>query len=690
MSALEQIRKRPGLIISILGLALVLFIFTAISNPEKLFSDPSTIVKVNGEKIDYTQFQKRQEELRRQYELRGMKNVDNAMLQEQAIQSLIEENLMDNEMKRLGITVTGEELSKAMLGDNIPMAVQQLYWQRQQQGLYSGRDLYEAAFNPMNYGISAEDAQVLKEQWMDLEQQVAQMLKQQKFQTLVLGTLVANDLDARSQYDDNNNSTNVRMVRVDASTISDSDVEVSDADIKAQYNDDKEMYALDEDTYVVNYIVAEVTPSDEDRLEATQAVEGALAGLREQQGTNALNGNNKFVINRINTAAKYLPSNLADKLEALQQDSVIQVSFYDNKYTLAKYMGTESATDSITFDMIALAETANADSIINLLNNGTTLGDLAEGTVAQSQLGQRASMLNSNAQIGLVFGAAEEGNYFNAPDMVGSPNIIFRLAHKDAPVVKYSIAEVTYQLEPSATTINDTQARLRAYVENNPDAKAFAENATAANFTSLQDKVTNQSLSVGNVPDSRGLAKWAVKAKKGQVSEVYSADDKSAFIAGALADKYDKGYTPLRDTQVDAQSRAKAVRAKKIAKLQEQYDGKATSLEGYAQAMNARIDTTTVTFGQNYARGVMPGDSKFIAAASEAEAGKLTGPMGTEYSVIVFEVIDREAPSREFDAVNDATYFQQNMGAQALLRNFPQILRAKADVDNRVQKFYQD
>lgn len=50
MSALEEIRKRPGLIISILGLALVLFIFTAISNPEKLFSDPTTIAKVNGKK----------------------------------------------------------------------------------------------------------------------------------------------------------------------------------------------------------------------------------------------------------------------------------------------------------------------------------------------------------------------------------------------------------------------------------------------------------------------------------------------------------------------------------------------------------------------------------------------------------------------------------------------------------------
>ena len=103
MSALEQIRKRPALIISILGLALLLFIFTAISNPEKLFSDPSTIAKVDGKKIDYADFQQRVDQLRSQYEAQGYKNIDNAMLQEQAMQSLIDEQLMNAEMEKLGI-----------------------------------------------------------------------------------------------------------------------------------------------------------------------------------------------------------------------------------------------------------------------------------------------------------------------------------------------------------------------------------------------------------------------------------------------------------------------------------------------------------------------------------------------------------------------------------------------------------
>ena len=690
MSALEQIRKRPGLIISILGLALVLFIFTAISNPEKLFSDPSTIAKVNGQKIDHSDFQRRQEEIRRQYESRGLKNIDNAMLQEQAMQSLIEESLMNSELEELGITVTGEELGKAMLGENIPMAVQQLYWQRQQAGMPVGRQLHDMITNPAQYQLDAETAQQLKQEWMDMEKSVSEMLKQQKFQTLVLGTLPVNELDAMAQYEDNNNSTEVRYTIVDASGISDSDIEVSEADLKKQYDQDKALYTLDDDTYVLSYIVAEVTPSDEDRLEATQAVENALMELRSTPGTDAVSTNNKFVINRYNTVAKYLPANLRDKLESLAQDSVQQISFYDNKYTLAKFLGTDRMSDSITFDMIALAETADADSIMGLLNGGTAIDALAEGTVLQSQLGQRASLLNGNAQIAMVFGQAEVGKYFNAADLTGTNSVIFRLAGKDAPETAYSIAEITYQLDPSTTTINDIQSKLRAYVTNNNDAKSFVDNAVSAGYTALPASVTKSSMSVAGVPDTRSLAKWAVDARKGQVSDVYSDDDKTIFIAGALTNKYDKGFTPLSDSQVSAQTRAKVVRARKLEKLMDQYNGKGNNVDSYAQAMNAKVDTTTVSFGQNYARGFMPNDGKLIAIASEAEAGRTVGPEATDYSVVVLEVISKNKPGREFDEVNDATYFQQTMGAQVLLRNFSQILRAKADVDNKIQSFFRD
>ena len=89
MSTLEQIRQRPILIISILGLALLLFILTAVDRPGELFTDNHTVAKVDGEKIDYMEFQKRVEQQQEQLQGRGYTNVDAAQVQEYVLQQRV-------------------------------------------------------------------------------------------------------------------------------------------------------------------------------------------------------------------------------------------------------------------------------------------------------------------------------------------------------------------------------------------------------------------------------------------------------------------------------------------------------------------------------------------------------------------------------------------------------------------------
>ena len=132
MSALEQIRQRPILIISILGLALLLFILTAVDNPGELFSDNHTVAKVDGQKIDYMEFQRRVEQQSEQMRAQGYTDIDNARLQQQVLQSMINEVLLNEEYKALGLTVTDNELSNAMLGENPNPIVTQMV---QQMGL---------------------------------------------------------------------------------------------------------------------------------------------------------------------------------------------------------------------------------------------------------------------------------------------------------------------------------------------------------------------------------------------------------------------------------------------------------------------------------------------------------------------------------------------------------------------------
>ena len=53
MATLEKIRSKSVLLVSIIFVALFLFIITIIDNPLGLFMDNTTVVNVNGEKINY-------------------------------------------------------------------------------------------------------------------------------------------------------------------------------------------------------------------------------------------------------------------------------------------------------------------------------------------------------------------------------------------------------------------------------------------------------------------------------------------------------------------------------------------------------------------------------------------------------------------------------------------------------------
>ncbi|MDE6007626.1 MAG: SurA N-terminal domain-containing protein, partial [Muribaculaceae bacterium] len=64
MATLEKIRSKSVFLIIVIGVALLAFIVgDAITNGRNLFGDHTTVAKVGGEKIDYTDYMRKREEL---------------------------------------------------------------------------------------------------------------------------------------------------------------------------------------------------------------------------------------------------------------------------------------------------------------------------------------------------------------------------------------------------------------------------------------------------------------------------------------------------------------------------------------------------------------------------------------------------------------------------------------------------
>lgn len=685
MSTLEQIRQRPVLIISILGVALLLFILTAVDRPGELFTDSHTVAKVDGEKIDYLEFQKRVEQQQEQMQQRGYTNVDVAQVQEYVLQQMVNESLLKKEFERLGLTVTDTELSQAMLGATPSPYVQQMV---QSMGIPSAQLLYEAAFNPTKSGVTPEQAPQFQSAWAELEKNTEEMMLQQKFMALFAGTLTANKLDAKALYEDNATTSTIVYAKKDLSTLKDADFTPTDAEINDLYNQEKNRYRINEKQVVINYIAVDVVPSTDDLAAAQREVEDAIVGLRMNEGTDAVASNGKFYVNRVSTTEASLAPALKKAVPSMAKDSVAMISFIDNQYTIAKLLDVTTSIDSVLVDVAFINETADADSVIARLNTGASKIDMGDA-IAQSQDSMWVSLLDPGiAQFKDQIATAETGSYFKPEG--GQNGMTMRVRSRKAPVAVYDVAEITYDVVPSNATIQKLNGDLRKYLDDNTTAAKFTSEATKAGYSALSAIVTPSTLSINGIQESRGAAKWALDAKKDQVSGVFNNDRDSRLLAVAVNDVYDGKFVPATNETVRNYLTNKVMNRKKAEKLIADYNGKGKSVAEYAAAMQVKADTTQVTFGQPYVRNFPMYESALQANVAVAKKGELVGPVALNQSVVVFTVTDVTAPSREFDYKNDAMVFNQREGVASFQRTLPAVLLGNKKVENKIQKFHSD
>ena len=137
MATLEKIRSKSGLLIVVIGLALLAFIIgDALTNSRNIFGDHTTVAKAGSAKIDITEYQQKREELNQQLEEArrqnpaSVANFDTQTLPEMAIQQLLQEQLLLNAAEKAGVQVTGNLLRYYMLetpgNQDVMRLVQQL------------------------------------------------------------------------------------------------------------------------------------------------------------------------------------------------------------------------------------------------------------------------------------------------------------------------------------------------------------------------------------------------------------------------------------------------------------------------------------------------------------------------------------------------------------------------------------
>ncbi len=479
MATLEKIRSKSVLLLVIIGLALVAFIIgDFFTSGRTIFGTGTTVAKVGGQKIDVQEFQQRMEQANQQVQQSGQK-VDQAVLQQQVLGAMVGEKLFKKEMEDLGLKVTDAELTDAMLGSGSFYLDGML----RQQGIESARALHDMAYNPVNYGIDEASAAQLRQYWLSLEAQMEESLLRQKFNNLFMGTLTANELDAKALYEENAATAVVAYAMKDFSTLSDDDYAVTDKEIQAEWEKNKQNYVLDAPQRAISYIAVEIAPSAEDVTAAEKEVEDAIDALKSQPATEGLVDKVDFIVNRNKVAASsILDTRLKKFADSTSVGNAALVSRIGNDFTLAKLIGKSVETDSVSVNIFAVrGSRATADSIIRELNGGRVSIDSisAIAGVESVQKDLNLSLLDPQvASLRDALASATTGTYF-IPDTTSAEGaLVVRVNSRKAPVTVYDIAEIRYTAEPSRATVNKLEADLQTFINNNKTAADFVANAS--------------------------------------------------------------------------------------------------------------------------------------------------------------------------------------------------------------------
>ena len=690
MATLEKIRKRSTLLLIVVGAALLAFVIgDFFTSGRTLFGNGTTIAKVGSHKIDIQEFQRRYEEANQQYQQQNAK-IDPAALHQRVLYGMIQEQLLNQEIEDLGIQVTDDELSKSMLGSNAHSPMIQF---AQQMGFESPQQLYDVAFNPGKYGVPAEQAQQVQALWLRQEQQMEQLLKQQKFQALLAGALVANELDAKSYYDGNASTSHMAYVKKSYMDLPNDKYPVSKEELKAQYNKDKNMYKVDDEIRKVNYIAVNIEPSQADIAEGRTLVDTTVVKLAATKDLDAVNGDSNFGVERRSTTASAITN---PQLKSFVTDStagaVKMLSFINDEYTIAKLLSKKMAVDSINIDFIAYqGDAAGRDSLLAALNSGVAFD---EALKMPGVAGGQADVWNSFASAPdneLKERILNAGTGYFISDSTATDARIVRVNSKKAPVAVYDYATVTYKVSPADATIAKLNEDLASFMSGITDADSLTVvRALNAGYSLQPAVITANSAALGNVPYSRNAVKWAMDAKKGQVSPIMEDGQNDRLIVVALDEVIKPGYMPLSDDDVLMAVTEKVRNSKKAADLIAQYKGKASDLAGYAQAMQSTVDSTDVTFGQMFIPGVGAMESVLLGQVPVSEKGALVGPIEGTNGVYVYQVYDIDSQSRPYDYKENAARYDQQYGNQAVLQNFFDIMMKKNKVVNNTLQFYND
>lgn len=709
MAALGKIRSEGVLLICIISLGLFAFIAEeAFRSCESSSNDARQQVgEVLGEKINVTEFQKLVDEYTEVIKMQqGQDNLNEDQLnqvKDMVWNTYVQTKLIENETKKLGLTVTDAELQNVLTEGTNPMLMQTPFV-NQQTGRFDVNALKKFLAEYKAQGQAnpqlAKQYDTIYKYWTFIEKTLRQQLLAQKYQGLFAHCFLSNKVEAQMAFNDQNQESQIQLAALSYSSIDDNKVQISDADLKAKYDEVKGRFKQYVESRDINYVDVQVKASAADRAALQKEFAGYSQALASATDASDVVRKSTSLVNYLGVPVSKdaYPYDIAQRLDSMAVGSTSKVfeNNSDNTLNVIKLVSKQLLPDSVQYRQIQVAgataeESAKrADSIYNALKAGADFeviakkyGQTGEKTWLTTRQYQSAPSLDHNTKDYIMSLNTMSVNELKNVAL-SQGNLIVQVVDRKGMINKYVAAVVKKNVTFSKDTYSAAYNKFSSFVSANLTADAIVKNAAKAGFNVQERKdVTTAEHNLAGIRSTRDAMRWLFDAKKGDVSPLYECGDNDHLLVVVLDNINNVGYRSLDDAQVKEYVKGEVLKDKKAEMLMAKLNG--VKSVAAAKAKGANVSTVNqVTFAAPVfvpATGASePALSGAVAATAKGKFCKL--PVKGNAGVYVFEVTNKTQRPGKFDAATEMQKLRQK--EMQMAGNFMNELYIKAKVvDNR-------
>lgn len=360
MGLMTKLRDKTHIILIILVVAfLITIVFEWGMNYLGLRSGQVTeFGSVNGKEIDYKEFESQVQFATEQQKQQTGEDPDEStiqMIRDQVWDQMVSQMLAQQEIERLGIKVTNEEILNWVYNSpqTLPDPIKRNFIDSTGQ---FNMQIYQQA-------LSTKSPEVTKF-WAQVEQYLKQLLLSQKLQSVITGTVRVSEGDVLQKFKDDNITASFNYALLSTAVINDNQVQITDEDLKTYFNNHKDDFKRDE-SVKLKYILFSDAPTIEDSTITEKQLRALTKEFKRYtvNDTDLKNFVNSNSANKYNDTVYYKPNELAPEvanfLFSAKIDSISDVIKASDGYHLVKLFGTKEGD----------AEFTNASHI--LINFGT-------------------------------------------------------------------------------------------------------------------------------------------------------------------------------------------------------------------------------------------------------------------------------------------------------------------------------